>query len=279
MNGIAGMDGLMTQLSALLKQACAIWMSGGWCMVAIGIIAVVMFGLGMHVHLRLQGKKFRSVRESTWRHWIEHPEQRRGPIGRLLDFATAGKSLKSTSSLFEELRATEIAPFERDLNVMKICVGAAPLLGLFGTVTGMLTTFSALASGSGGEKTMGLIAEGISEALVTTETGLVIALPGLFIQHILTRKHERYTAFLARLETACNQTLFRRLRAEKQQDTAQQALTYVPVSAPCQTDTDHEEIAVSQLSASNTFSSQSVDVETKSEAQGEYVSEKVTTGS
>ena len=137
--------------------------------------------------------------------------RRKGPIGNLLDFVTDGTSLKETGVLFQELRATELVPFERDLRVMKVCVTTAPLLGLLGTVTGMLATFGALASGSGGEKTMGLIAEGISEALITTETGLVIALPGLIFQHQLVRKHERYRAFLDHLESVCNQKLYKQL--------------------------------------------------------------------
>jgi hypothetical protein len=78
-------------------------------------------------------------------------------------------------------------------------------LGLLGTVTGMLATFGALATGSGGDKTMGLVAEGISEALVTTETGLIIALPGLFFQYQLSRQLDRYKAFLAHLEAICTQ--------------------------------------------------------------------------
>jgi len=98
---------------------------------------------------------------------------------------------------------------------MKICVSTAPLLGLLGTVTGMLATFGALASGSGGEKTMGMIAGGISEALITTETGLVIALPGLFFQYQLSREYERYKAFLAHLETVCTQKLYKKLRKEE----------------------------------------------------------------
>ena len=73
----------------------------------------------------------------------------------------------------------------------------------------MLATFGALASGSGGEKTMALVAEGISEALITTETGLVVALPGLFFQYQLVRKHERYKAFLAHLETVTTQAIYR----------------------------------------------------------------------
>ncbi len=203
------------QVMTLWDQALTIWLSGGWAMIAIAAIAFVMFGLGTHVHLRLSGKGFAKVREKTWRRWIDNPEERRGPIGELLGFVTGGNSLKGTATFFEELRATEIAPFERDLRVMKRCVSAAPLLGLLGTVTGMLATFGALASGSGGDKTMALVAAGISEALVTTETGLVIALPGLFFQYQLARKLERYKAFLAHLETVCNQNLYRKLHRRK----------------------------------------------------------------
>lgn len=180
-------------------------------MPAIAVNALVMFALGIHVHLKLRKKGFQSMPENTWRHWIDHPAERKGPIGNLLDFVTNETSFKETGALFQELRATELVPFERDLRVMKVCVTTAPLLGLLGTVTGMLATFSALGSGSGGEKTMGLIAEGISEALITTETGLVIALPGLIIQHQLARKHERYKAFLDHLESVCNQKLYKQL--------------------------------------------------------------------
>lgn len=208
------MDAVVEHLRTLWEQACAIWLSGGWAMIGIAAMALVMFAMGMHVHLKLQEKGFQSVPENTWRRWIDRPEERRGPIGELLDFAAGGRSLRESAALFEELRSTEIAPFERDLRVMRICVGGAPLLGLLGTVTGMLATFSALATGSGGDKTMDLVAEGISEALVTTETGLVIALPGLFFQYQLARKHERYKAFLTHLETVCAQRLYRKLRGK-----------------------------------------------------------------
>ena len=202
---------ILVHLDTLWEQALQIWLAGGWAMVALAAVALVMFGLGVHLYLNLWAKGFSSVREKTWRRWIDNPAERKGPIGDLLDFVTGGTTLKDTTVFFEELRATEISPFERDLRVMKRCVGVAPLLGLLGTVTGMLATFAALAGGSGGEKTMGLVAEGISEALITTETGLVIALPGLFFQYQLARKHERYKAFLAHLETVCTQKVYKRL--------------------------------------------------------------------
>lgn len=183
-------------------------------MVALAANALVLFGLGTHIYLALHEKGFQTVSEKVWQHWINHPEERRGPIGELLDFVTGSRSIKETGIIFEELRTTEIVPFERDLRVMKICVSSAPLLGLLGTVTGMLATFGALASGSGGEKTMSMIASGISEALITTETGLVIALPALFFQYQLTRQHDRYKTFLAHLETVCTQKLYKKLRKE-----------------------------------------------------------------
>ncbi len=187
-------------------------------MIPIAIIAMVIFTVGMHVHLGLRKKCFHSVREKKWRHWINHPQHRKGPIGELLNFVTGTDSIKDTAVFFEELRKAETAAFDRDLRVMKICISAAPLLGLLGTVTGMLSTFGALASGSGGEKTMEMVAKGISEALITTETGLVVALPGIFFQYMLVRHNERYKAFLAHLETVCTQMVYKKIQKQKKYD-------------------------------------------------------------
>ncbi len=194
----------------LWDQALEIWLAGGWAMVGIAAIGLVMFGMGINAHMKLRQKGFQVVPERTWRRWIHHPRERQGPVGDLLDFALGGASLGEIVDSFGKLRDSESAPFERDLRAMKICVSAAPLVGLLGTVTGMLATFAALASGAGGDQTMGLVAEGISEALYTTETGLIIALPGLFMQHQLARQHDRYCAFLAHLESICTQVIYRK---------------------------------------------------------------------
>jgi biopolymer transport protein ExbB len=201
---------LFDQFSTLWNQALAIWLSGGWSMVPIAFIAMVIFVMGVHVNLGLSKKGFKSVPERKWRKWIKHPELRRGPIGRLLELVTSTDSVEETVVFFDELRKDETAVFDRDLKVMKICVSAAPLLGLLGTVTGMLSTFGALASGSGGEKTMEMVAKGISEALITTETGLVVALPGILFQYMLVRQNERYKAFLAHLESVCTQMVYKK---------------------------------------------------------------------
>jgi biopolymer transport protein ExbB len=220
-SGVFGFD-LGAALQGLWDDAVVIWAGGGPAMVAIAVIALAMFAIGCGLFLRLRAKGYRAVPERTWRHWIEYPDAREGPIGELLDFVTGGHSVEETAFFFRQLRTNELPPIERELKVMRIFVSAAPLVGLLGTVTGMLATFGALSSGSGGDKTMAMVAKGISEALITTETGLVVALPGLFFQYQLGRGFDRYKAFLAHLETVCTQ-VFHRREVESEEHRARRA--------------------------------------------------------
>ncbi len=199
----------MEETTTIWQQALEIWSSGGWGMMALAIDAVVIFYLGHSIFFRIRGKGYLHVSEKKMKKWIKKPETGRGPVGRMIRFVMGAKTLEEIGIFFDELHQTEIAPFDRDLKVMQTCVSVAPLLGLLGTVTGMLATFAALATGSGGDKTMGMVASGISEALITTETGLLIALPGIIFQYKLAREHEEYKAFLAHLQTICTQRLYK----------------------------------------------------------------------
>jgi len=205
-------DGLDLTVGGLFAAGWETWVAGGWAMIPIFVTAAVMFGVGASVWLRLVAKGFGAVPEKVWRLWIAHPNHREGRIGELLDETADAPSTEASVAVFAGVRKAELAPFARDLKVMKVCVAVGPLLGLLGTVTGMLATFDALATGSGGDQTMAAIAKGISEALITTETGLVVALPGMFFHYQLSRKRDRYEAFLAHLETVCTQHIYRRLR-------------------------------------------------------------------
>ncbi|MFN6147422.1 MAG: MotA/TolQ/ExbB proton channel family protein [Planctomycetota bacterium] len=206
-------DGLDFSVARLFADAWDTWVAGGWAMIPIFVAAAVMFGVGASVWLRLMAKGFGAVPEKVWRLWIAHPDHREGRIGELLDETADAPTVEASVAVFAGVRKAELAPFARDLKVMKVCVAVGPLLGLLGTVTGMLATFGALATGSGGDQTMEAIAKGISEALITTETGLVVALPGMFFHYQLARKRDRYEAFLAHLETVCTQHIHRRQRA------------------------------------------------------------------
>lgn len=84
------------------------------------------------------------------------------------------------------LSATELAPFRRELGVLRALVAAAPLLGLLGTVRGMVGLFAAL--GERGTGDVARIAAGISEAILTTQVGLVVALPGIVGASAIARR-------------------------------------------------------------------------------------------
>jgi biopolymer transport protein ExbB len=100
--------------------------------------------------------------------------------------ARAGGDPARARAAADEAASAELAPLERELGVLRAMVVAAPLMGLLGTVTGMIATFAALA-GHGSTSTE-LLSEGVSEALVTTQAGLVVALPGVFGASIMRRR-------------------------------------------------------------------------------------------
>ena len=83
------------------------------------------------------------------------------------------------------------------LTVIAVLAAISPLFGLLGTVTGMITTFNVIALfGTGNAKAM---AGGISEALITTQSGLVVAIPGLFMSAFLIRRANRLESRLDEL--------------------------------------------------------------------------------
>jgi biopolymer transport protein ExbB len=80
----------------------------------------------------------------------------------------------------------EIFPLKRHMTTLTVLAVVAPLLGLLGTVTGMVDTFRVIGiQGTGNPQAM---ASGIKEALITTQTGLMIAIPGLLASQSLRRR-------------------------------------------------------------------------------------------
>jgi biopolymer transport protein ExbB/TolQ len=77
--------------------------------------------------------------------------------------------------------------FERQRVVIGAMIAAAPLLGLLGTVAGMINTFSFLASRVG-QSAMDGLAQGISEALIATMAGLAVAIPGVLLLYVAYRQ-------------------------------------------------------------------------------------------
>ncbi len=119
-----------------------------------------------------------------------------GMTGKVFQDAVA--NVKQRRSVLEEImfaRLLEIRPrLERYLAFLALVAAAAPLLGLLGTVTGMIKTFNLITIfGTGDAKKL---SSGISEALVTTELGLAVAIPVLLAHGLLNRMAKRKMADL-----------------------------------------------------------------------------------
>ncbi|MEZ5963578.1 MAG: MotA/TolQ/ExbB proton channel family protein [Planctomycetota bacterium] len=112
----------------------------------------------------------------------------RGPTGRML--RTGTEHLGESKDLLEEVMYEQVLTTKlhtnRWLPFLAICAASAPLLGLLGTVTGIIDTFKQITLfGSGDVKNL---SSGISEALITTEFGLIVAIPSLLLHSFLSRK-------------------------------------------------------------------------------------------
>jgi biopolymer transport protein ExbB len=199
----------------LVVEALEIWHSGGWGMWPLAACGLILYGLGANMMLQLLAKGIYSHPETVWKQWREGKRRKKGGAAtRILEGSRDCGSLHEIEVYFDTLRNEELRPFMRNLRIIKVTVSIAPLLGLLGTVTGMFSTFQALAQGSGGDKTMDKVASGISEALITTETGLVMALTGLVFQFMLARMHNQFSRLVVHLESLVMQAFQSQTRQE-----------------------------------------------------------------
>ncbi len=118
------------------------------------------------------------------------------PLGRVLLVAkeTEGGDIETVELRLGEAILRETPKFNAMLPLLKIISVVAPLLGLLGTVTGMIVTFQAITLyGAGDPK---LMAGGISTALVTTVLGLCVAIPTVFLHTLVASRARRLTQIL-----------------------------------------------------------------------------------
>ena len=184
-----------------LQKIFEIWLSGGWVMIPLFLLSFLLYTQAFRLALSMMHSKLPGNEEFAWREWILKPEKAKGKIKEIICYTQQNtRSIQYVRKRFDEIRITQFAIIEQQLKFVKCLVAAAPLLGLLGTVFGMLQTFFGIAT-SGGVETATVVASGISEALVTTETGLTIALPALFMVMFIQRQTHQEEAKLARLES------------------------------------------------------------------------------
>jgi len=112
---------------------------------------------------------------------------------QLLEISQKFQHQEREDLLFDQLMHTKMK-IEKGLSTIAITASIAPLLGLLGTVSGMIQTFKLMTLFGAGDANA--VSGGISESLVTTELGLIVAIPSLVAHAIMSRRCQHYMAGL-----------------------------------------------------------------------------------
>ncbi len=176
---------------------------GGFVMIPIfvmaGLALLVALGkwLGLTLTPKPSKKKIAALLDAVAKRDEEAAQSRvkaiKGPVGRML--AAGVEHIREPRDLIEEVMYEKVLiaklKAQRFLPFIAICAASAPLLGLLGTVTGIIRTFKLITIfGSGDVKSL---SGGISEALITTKFGLIVAIPSLLLHAYLSRKAKGVT--------------------------------------------------------------------------------------
>lgn len=186
------------KLAATKESLTEHWAKGGPVMIPILLLGFISIGIGIFKWWQVSQVKqagprdlelvLQYLREGQRKKALDHADAIGGPAGRMLQKAI--EHADEEKELIEEVLYEQMLDtrprLEKWMPVIALTAATAPLLGLLGTVTGMINTFKLISVFGTGDPRM--LSSGISEALVTTEYGLIVAIPALLIHAVISRK-------------------------------------------------------------------------------------------
>jgi biopolymer transport protein ExbB len=194
-----------------LRERIALGEAVGYIIIAVGILGAIL-GIYQFFYLLIAGSKITAQLKNL------NTLRDDNALGRVLlafkgsNAPKAGEEAEVVELRISEAVLKELPPIERIQSFLKLAVAAGPLLGLVGTVVGMIHTFQTITeSGSGDPK---LMATGIGQAMIATVLGLGIAIPLLFMNSALASRSKRIVQILDEQSTGLlAETLEKRVHA------------------------------------------------------------------
>lgn len=191
--------------------------AGGWAMWPLGLCS--LFGIGLAIYNALVIRPSKMLKpnlvdqiklavadldlERARMLCVSNPAPVTNIIQAGLDRIKGGElHLQSIEKGMEEYSLQEVAGHLQPINYLSVIATISPMIGLLGTVSGMIKAFQAMALGGMGRPE--LLADNISEALITTATGLIIGIP-VMVAYFYFRN--RFTAIVAAINRACGDVL------------------------------------------------------------------------
>ena len=172
-----------------------ILISGGPVMIPLGILSMVALAIIIERLWSLRSKNFLQpatvqtlsglLASNKFRGAVEYCRRHPGPFTGLVTALVENRQAPydELKQILEDTGRLELMSLQRGLPALATIVAGAPLLGLLGTVIGMIKIFAVVATAGSGITEQ--LSAGISQALITTATGLVIAIPALFTHSYL----------------------------------------------------------------------------------------------
>ena len=183
-----------------------IWSGGGTLMYPLAILALFIYFTGFELYFHFGKGNYLKVKYEMLVDWIKNPSKAQGEIAKVLHYCYKdAESVSDLQNRFAEVRSAHIPRIDRRIRFLSILISVSPLMGLLGTVMGMLATFDGLTKNVG--RTIDLIAGGISEALLTTQTGLMIAIPGYVLVYLVIRRRNLLDQMITRMESLSMQEM------------------------------------------------------------------------
>lgn len=172
--------------------------AGGWLMIPIILCSIVAFAICVERYWTLNPNKISppDLIARVWI-WIKNNEldqqkmrelKNSSPLGTILAAGLSNSShgRETMKESIEEAASHVVHDLERYLNALGTIAAVTPLLGLLGTVVGMIRVFNEIVTQGTGNASV--LAGGISEALITTAAGLAVAIPALILHRYFNRR-------------------------------------------------------------------------------------------
>ena len=196
-----------------------LWKQGGWTMYPLGLLSVAAVGLTVYGFLATQTRKMLGTdhvptlqQELMNLHVPQAKAVCEGSPGLLTNTLSAGLDrlsdgvldVPSMEKAMEEASVHEVTAGLKPISYLSIIAQVAPMLGLLGTVSGMIKAFQKI--GAGGMGKPELLAADIGEAMVTTAAGLIIGIPAMFFYFYLKSRYLSNVSEMSRvLGNLCHQ--------------------------------------------------------------------------
>ena len=184
------------------KSLADMWRAGGWTMYPLGFFGIFGTTLIVYNFIVVRKKKFlnpdgvkqveKYINALQIQEAVDYCEKNPSPITNIIGSGLAradvrGIDADEVSTAMEEASAAEFADPYVMINYLSVIASLAPMLGLYGTVSGMVKAFNTIATEGAGSASK--LADNISEALITTAAGMIVGIPAMFFFFYFKNKY------------------------------------------------------------------------------------------